>query len=240
MCVATEEAGLVAETYAELPEHGSMSLPVGIADQAPLQEILGYLNFSSGASDPAFLKNVNELWRAMEAGDVPEAERCTAAKKLLEQKLAELAGKSAAFENAEQVRSVLRLVFGEVLPAYRRHHRDLLFHQSDADLWRPFFVGRVAETVLAAGGPWNETERIVAETLARLNDFIGYRPVPVLETRKHEPYAHERVRPIPLYIAGAGAAMEKYHELIEQTLAILRGTDPNLLESAWFESGCAG
>ncbi len=212
-----------------------MSLPAGIAEQAPLQEILGFLNFSSGANDPAFLKNVNELWCAMEAGGVPEAERCTVAKKLLEQKLAELAGKSAAFENAEQVSSVLRLVFDEVLPAYRRHHRDLLFHQSDVDLWQPFFVGRVAETVLAVGGPWNEKERIVAETLSRLNDFLGYRPVPVLETRKHEPYAHERVRPIPLYVAGVGVATGKYQELIEQTLAILRGMDTDLLESAWFE-----
>ena len=32
------------------------------SDQSLLQEIIGYLNFSSGASDPAFLKNLNSLF----------------------------------------------------------------------------------------------------------------------------------------------------------------------------------
>jgi hypothetical protein len=214
-----------------------MSLPVGIAEKAPLEEILGYLNFSSGTSDSVFLGHLNEQWKAMESGGVPQAEFCAIARQLLAGKLAELTGSSATFQNTEQAENVLRLIFVEVLPAYRRHHRDLLFHQSDADLWQPFFIGRVAETVLAAGGPWNETERIVANVLGRLNDFIGYRPVPVLETRKHEPYRHERVRPVPLYIAGAGVSMGKYHDLIEQTLAILQNTNPEVLEAAWFDPG---
>ncbi|HEY2828249.1 MAG TPA: hypothetical protein VGJ04_11680, partial [Pirellulales bacterium] len=198
-----------------------MLLPAGTADQAPLQEILGYLNFSSGKSDPVFLGRLNELWQVIEASGVPEAEMCPVARESLASKLKELIGNNPTFQDADQAQNVLRLVFDEVLPAYRRHHRDLLFHQSEADLWQPFFVGRVAEAVLRAGGPWNESERIVAEALKQLNDFVGYRPAPVLETRKHEPYAHERVRPVPLFIAGAGVSIGKYHELIEQTLAIL-------------------
>ncbi len=91
----------------------------------------------------------------METGGVPEAERCTVAKKLLEQKLTELAGKSAAFENAEQVSSVLRLVFDEVLPAYRRHHRDLLFH--------PVRCGFVAAVFRGASGGGGVSRRRAVE-----------------------------------------------------------------------------
>ncbi len=110
-----------------------------------------------------------------------------------------------------------------------------MFHQTDSALWRPLFIGRAVEAVLTEGAPWNESPRIVAGALARLNDYLGYRPVAVLETHKHEPYPHERVRPVPLYIAGAGVAAGKYHELIEQTLEILRATDADLLTAAWFD-----
>lgn len=213
-----------------------MDVPIGIAEQAPLQEILGYLNFSSGTSDAAFLRRVSELWEKMAAAGVAPKDYCAVAQQLLAAKLKELAASNTAFQNAEQAQHVLPLVFEELLPAYRRHHRDLLFHQTD-DLWQPFFIGRAVEAVLAAGAPWTESKRIVKEALSRLNDFIGYRPVPVLETHKHAAYAHERVRPVPLFIAGAGVAVGKYRELIEQTLEILRNTDPEILEAAWFDLG---
>src|SRR5262249_51168559 len=97
------------------------------------------------------------------------------------------------------------------------------------------FVGRAAEAVLLAGSPWDETERNVSESLQRLNDYVGYRPLPVLENRRHEPYSHEQVRPIPFFIAGPGVAGGKYPELIGQTLALLAETDPDLLAAAWFD-----
>ena len=34
---------------------------------ALLEEAVGYLNFSSGASDPKFLRNINALFRAIES-----------------------------------------------------------------------------------------------------------------------------------------------------------------------------
>ena len=153
----------------------------------------------------------------------------------LTHRLTELRKKNPAFHDSEQAERVLQLLFDRFLPAYREHHRDLLFHQSDADLWRPFFIGRVAEALIAAGGPWDETERIVDQALRRVNDFVGYRPVPVLENHRHEPYPHERVRPIPLYISGAGCATGPYQKLIEQTLAVLRQTDRELLDAAWLD-----
>jgi len=92
-----------------------------------------------------------------------------------------------------------------MLPAYRKFHRDLLWHQPDEQLWRPLFLGRVFESLLSQGGPWHETDRIVAGALQDLNDYLGYRPVAVLESDERiEPYAHERVRPIPLYIRDVG------------------------------------
>ena len=37
-----------------------------------------------------------------------------------------------------------------------------------------------------------------------------------------EPYSHERFRPIPVYLRGAGVASGKYHDLIARTNSALR------------------
>src|SRR5207302_1840707 len=50
----------------------------------------------------------------------------------------------------------------------------------------------------------------------------GHRPIAILETRpKGEPYDHERVRPIPLYLRGAGVAWGRYQQLIEAALRLV-------------------
>src|SRR5262249_44433387 len=129
---------------------------------------------------------------------------------------------TGAFRDVTQARAVLGIVFDGLLPAYRTHHEDLLFHLPDTDLYAPLFLARVFEAVLAQGSPWDEGERIVAGALAQLNDYVGHRPVAILETRpRGEPYAHERVRPVPLYIRGAGVAFGRYRELIAGALEIL-------------------
>ncbi len=200
------------------------------------QELLGYLNFSSGAADARFLRGLNELYCHLEATLPADGEAFRALHAALAQQLDELAEKSPAFHDAEQARAVLALVFEHVLPAYHEHHRDLLFHQCDRALFRPFFLGRVCEAVLAEGGPWDERERIVSGVLARLNDFIGHRPVAVLENgRRAEPYPHERLRPVPLYIAGAGVACGKYERLLADALETLNSTDPDVLRLAQFD-----
>ena len=200
------------------------------------QECLGYLNFSSGAPDSGFLKNLNALFGLVDARPDAAEPTLAALAEVLRRALEQLHDDSDAFRRTDQAEAVLRLVFEEVLPAYRRHHRDLLFHQTEQQLFRPFFLGRVCEAVLQQGGPWNEQERIVRGALGQLNDFLGYRPVAVLETeQKIQPYAHEYVRPIPLWIRGAGAAAGPYRELIERALMILETTDSTLLFQAWFE-----
>ncbi|MEE9601985.1 MAG: hypothetical protein V3V75_01670, partial [Thermoguttaceae bacterium] len=203
---------------------------------AVLQETLGYLNFSSGVTDAKFLGNLNELFGLIaERGD-RSLPAWQALGDLLREGLVQLNGSSDAFRRTEQAEAVISLIFDHTLTAYQKHHRDLLFHRTAEQLFQPFFIGRMCEAVLQQGPPWNETKRIVPAALVELNDFIGHRPVPVLETQqKIQPYTHEWVRPIPLYIRGAGMAAGPYGELIAKTLRILEQTDESVLLTAMFD-----
>jgi hypothetical protein len=128
---------------------------------------------------------------------------------------------------------MIELLWSELLPAYLDFHRDLLFHQNPELLFNGFFLGRCAETLLASGGCDREGAEVIPTTISRLNDFVGYRPVAVLEgERRLEPYPHEWVRPIPTFIAGAGVAEGPYRELFERLLENLRNTDADLLRAA--------
>jgi hypothetical protein len=198
------------------------------------QELLGYLNFSSGASDPQFLANLNQLFAVVEAAQ-PGAFAWPLVAAELREQLDKHRGQGA-FRDVTQAEQVLRLA-ADVFPArYRQFHRDLLYHQSDAELWRPLLVGRAIEALLEQGGPWDEDERIVEGALAQLNDFVGHRPVAVLRNeQKTEPYPHEWIRPIPLYIPGVGVATGRYQEMVERALDILRTTDAAILRQAWFD-----
>ncbi|MCI0334219.1 MAG: hypothetical protein L0228_13455 [Planctomycetes bacterium] len=201
-----------------------------------LDEAVGYLNFSSGASDPKFLRNISAIFRAIESRCDNTCQALTTLCAWLEERMAQLSGSSAAFGDVSQARAVVALLRDHLLSAYRAFHRDLLWHQQDHELWRPLFLGHAFEAILAQGAPWNETQRIVFGAIETLNDYLGYRPVAVLESeRQMEPYAHERVRPIPLYIHDVGFAPGKYEELIERALTILRETDPDILHQAWFD-----
>ncbi len=195
------------------------------------REILGYLNFSEGKVDPGFQANLNTLhsryssvtpWSQIHAD--------------LSRALSSLETTSEAFTDSDQARAVLEIVFTGLFPAYTAFHRDLLFHVSAEELQQPFFLAKLFEAVLAQGGPWHETDRIISGALNGLNDFVGYRPVAVLENeRQMEPYAHERYRPIPLYLRGVGVAGGRYRELIQGTIAFLHATPPEILSDSYFE-----
>ncbi|MFV2067598.1 MAG: hypothetical protein ACC645_11520, partial [Pirellulales bacterium] len=205
-------------------------------DAMLLDEVLGYLNFSAGTSDPCFMGNLNALFEQIEPTLASGGTAAEMVRSRLSARLDVLAGQPGIFADATQAQCVLSLVFDQLLPAYHEFHRDLLFGQSQADLWRPFFLGRAFEAVLSEGPPWDEWQRIVPPAAARLNDFVGYRPVAVLENeRQAEPYDHEWVGPIPLYIDGVGVAVGRYTPVIEATLSILASTDPDLLDQAWFD-----
>lgn len=209
---------------------------LGAESQKQLQEALGYLNLSSGAADARFRQNIDRL--SSQLATQADADRAPwqALADLLGQRLRELQGTSAAFATTEQAQRVIRLALDELPAAYRRHHRDLLFYCSDAEIFQPFFLARACEAVLQQGGPWDESERIVGEALGALNDFLGHRPVAVLRTpRKIEPYEHEWVCPIPLYFRGAGVASGRYHDLLERALKIVGSASRGLLDQACFD-----
>jgi hypothetical protein len=208
---------------------------VALEKVVPLQGMLGYLNLSAGKPDPRFQKQLSDAY-AFLAGR-SEREPHKDVQRVLGTRLAELhASGSSAFRDVRQAETVLALTFDKVLPAYRAHHADLLFHQSDRDLFQPFFLARVFEAVLAHDPLQDNADQLTTAVLRRLNDYVGHRPVAILETRpRGEPYEHERVRPIPLYLRGAGVAYGRYRDLIARALEILGGTNPALLAEAYFD-----
>ena len=72
-------------------------------------------------------------------------------------------------------------------------------------------------------------------TIDRLNDFVGFRPVAVLENgRQMQVYPHEKFRPLPVYFRDSGVACGVYQKLIEQTIKTLQTTPDDLLHQAHF------
>ena len=199
-------------------------------------DVLGYLNFSSGAPDPRFLGNLNTLFGVVAGETAGGKPAWQALAERLRQSLRDLRGRSDAFRQTDQAEAVLTLVFDHLLGAYRQFHRDLLFHQSDEALFRPFFLGRAARRSCSKAGHGTRPSASCRDAISQLNDYLGHRPVAVLRTQqKIQPYAHEWVRPIPLWIRGAGVAEGPYHDLVERALAILEATDPMLLLEAMFD-----
>ena len=205
-----------------------------------LDEVVGYLNFSSGNSDPHFLENLSRLTEAIESQEpVASGSESTLVEVLqswLTAAVERLQSAGKAFRDASQASALIKLMFKDFLPAYREFHRDLLHHQTEQNLWRPFFLGRAWEALLRQGAPWEESDRIVTVALAQLNDYVGYRPTPALTSgNRSDPYPNEFVRPIPLYVRGAGVAAGRYGPLVTRTLKILRDTDSEILQRAWFD-----
>jgi hypothetical protein len=207
----------------------------------PAAILLGYLNFSSGAFDPAAWRALSALYAEVEpAGQRGVVERADAAERVhrvLRQRLDVLERESPAFRDATQARRVLEEVFAGLLSAYRRFHADLLEHQPPGALERPFFVMAVAQAALAESGADREGDGgWPARVIARLNDYVGWRPVAVLENeRLSEPYPHERVRPVPVYLAGAGPAHGRHADAVGTAVTILERAPRSLLRQADFD-----
>ena len=197
-----------------------------------LQSVLGYLNFSSGKSDSAFLKDLNQTWDWAHKSAAGES-TCALFEDLLRTALGQMT--SEAFSNTDQAATVIDLVFSHVLPAYRDFHRDTLHQQSEQDLLNSFFLGRVFEAVLSHGAPWEPAASVTETVIAELNCYVGHRPVATLETHEMEPYAHEWISPIPLYIQGAGSCSGPYQAVIDIALEMLGETEAPLLRQACFD-----
>lgn len=226
---------LTAESAAaETPAPGAEQTPEAAAPstaglQPPRPEDSEAARSSSGA---VWTPGAEAARAAVDSASLPPWRRVV---ERLERRLAELAEQSGAFRDPEQARQVLRLVAGRVLPGYLEFHRDLLFHQTERTLFNGFFLGRACEATLKQGAPWEEDDRIVRGAIARLNDYIGYRPIAVLENRRVEPYPHEWLRPVPLYIRGAGVAAGPHADVVAAALELLQSTDEDILRQASFD-----
>lgn len=214
-----------------------------------LEQVLAYLNFSSGKPDPNAQQNLNAVFAHLdlagaESGGVAGSgstmssaqdgatwERLGA---LLLSKLDELQGTTPVFAEIEQAKEVVTAVWTQLLPAYLEHHRDLLFHATPTYLFRPFFLIRALELTLEIRAESGLDEDYTENALSRINDYIGYRPVAVLESQKVEPYRYEWLRPIPLYIRGAGSCYGVEQEIVDIAVELLAETPDHVLRPACF------
>ena len=200
------------------------------------RELLGYLNFSDGTPGTSFPTAVNQLFTESDAPANP-----LALKQRLLSALAELSATGEpGFSDTSQAASVISTAIDQVLLAYRQHHWDLLFHLDDSDFHSPFFLGRVFEATLRGGSRygWNNETELIPAVLDSLNQFVGYRPVAVLENdRKAQVYNHERFCPVPLYLRGVGVAAGPWHQLLGATLDFLKRLPDELTEPAHFSLG---
>ena len=180
------------------------------------RELIGYLNFSSGKRDPKLFINVDRLWQELSEDD----NRADGLRGRLDAAMNELAGTSAAFNDLEQARRIVAAAFDQVLPAYVQAQSDLLAHLPRGVLHEPYLLARLLEATLQASDAGEGA--LAATALDLMNDFLGYRPVAVLENgRKSLPYGSESHAPLPVYLGGAGTASGRYHDLIVASLELL-------------------
>ncbi len=200
--------------------------------------LLGYINFSSGAHDPSVFRSLNELFReVIEAGPSGDNDAIIANRvgRRMHLRLDELKDTQKAFSDSRQAEAVLSLCFEHILPGWKAFHPDLLFHQDDNFLLNPFFIGRVFEQIMRNDPLDADPQELVPLVMRKLSDFIGHRPVAVLEDRRMEPYIHEYVRPVPVYVRDCGAAVGPYEEIVDEAIRILRECDEDVARAAQFD-----
>ena len=194
------------------------------------RELIGYLNFSSGKRDPKLFINVDRLWQELSEDD----NRADGLRGRLDAAMNELAGTSAAFNDLEQARRIVAAAFDQVLPAYVQAQSDLLAHLPRGVLHEPYLLARLLEATLQASDAGEGA--LAATALDLMNDFLGYRPVAVLENgRKSLPYGSESHAPLPVYLDGAGTASGRYHDLIVASLDLLAAAPDELRTDSYFE-----
>ncbi|MFN5435024.1 MAG: hypothetical protein ACK5ES_10705 [Planctomyces sp.] len=209
------------------------SSPADAADDEILRDLLGYLNFSDGTPGNRFRACINQLFLSQRGGSDPQQ-----LQSLLLGRLQTLQSSgAAAFAVTDQAELIIRQTLSEVLPAYRAWHCDLLAHCTDEDFFSPLLLARMFETTLAVRAERSGMAPTDAarEAARRLNHFLGYRPVAVLENgRRAQPYDHERFCVLPLYMVDVGVASGRYHGLISAAIQFMQGLPEELLAGTHF------
>lgn len=206
-----------------------------VASSSGSDKILGYLNFSDGRQDVRWQHMVCESFALHQNSDRPWL--FVARSWISDLKVLQAAG-AAGFRDSRQAVTVLS-TFIDVLPAYQTFHTELLGHCSERDLFPPLFLVRVLESVLRqfhkqeSSGPFGANPKLVSAVIRDLNDFVGYRPVALLETRlSGEAYEHEKHRPVPVYLRGLGAGQGPFSAVVDRAFEFLRSSSGRLLDEA--------
>jgi hypothetical protein len=202
-----------------------------------LQNLVGYLTFASGAAAPPILKAWNRVHDEAAGGDVLSGPPpFLIIRHWLEETTERLRkSDSSAFGDVRRAATVIRVMWSKLLPAYLDFHRDLLFHLEPEMIFNGFFLARCAEVMLELVGESadiDDEHALVDRVIAQLNDYVGYRPVAVLENRACQPYMHEFVRPIPMMIQGVGISAGPYRELVRRALKAITEAPENILRAA--------
>lgn len=219
-----------------------------------LEQILGHLNFSSGERSATFLRALNDVGEGLDSLQGKTVPRWKVLGQFLWQMLDEKEKEGGPFAQSDQARKVLLFALAYFVPYYRAWHKNLLFHQTDDNLFNAFALGELLGTVLREKtyqvlhleeerSDFERRENLspdlqfaLQDTVLKYDDYIGYRPIPVLHSRqKMQPYRHEWVHAIPLYFPKAGILHGKYEAVIRQALEILRHTPEELLQDAMFD-----
>lgn len=206
-----------------------------LKDQLDLIKVIGYLNFSNGKPDARFQKAWNQA-QAFVTEIEPHKPWATLCQWFMEQCDNAATQGGSAFQDVIQAKAVLQVLPGQLIPAYRAYHQDILGNLSDSELLQPFLVTRMMECLLASGGNGEPPEKVIPAAIDKLNDFLGYRPIATLENKRlGEPYPHERFRPIPLYLRDAGVGFGPYQKLIQEAITVLQAIPVDLLDEASFD-----
>jgi hypothetical protein len=191
-----------------------------------VMSLVGYLNFSQGLPDEKFRKGINELPYSWNTDGLWKQLR-TEFPKLIKQAQAE---NPTILGDCIQAETVWKQVMNVVFPGYLAYQSDLLGHLKESDHAHPFFLCVMIETTIRHLAIVENETQFLDKVLYDLNNYIGYRPVAVLENdRKSEPYAHEYLCPIPLYFTHVGVGHGIYHDLIASTFQLFRETPEEFL-----------
>lgn len=221
------------------------SAPDSLTDD--LRRLAGYLNFSSGDPDVATLAAANRIYAvATDGRPLRGLPAWIVVQDWIQSSLDLLSQTDAGFADVRRANLVLELTWGQLLPAYLDFHKDLLFHQAPELLFNGFFLISAAGAVLSTatqvgcgndlGGRDEKRRReIIRGAIDRMDDYVGYRPVATLENHDGNPYRHEFVCPIALYVKDAGVSAGPYEKILSLAIEALRETDPDILHAASFD-----
>ena len=135
------------------------------------EQVLGYINFSSGSHDPAFYSNLKTVTESIGSNQGFLYQTLQA---VLLTALNELNGDTGVLSTSEQARTAIELTFSHVIPQYLSFHDNVLHDHDEEQInetVNTFFIGRVLDVVLKLKDEW-ENPIFADHAVHNLNDYV--------------------------------------------------------------------